>query len=129
MFLYYNYTTIPTIFQLYYAFYRKYFTNFIKEGENFDYFLKREARFTQAQVVRWGRQLLEAPSYLYSPIHGDPPHGYTHSDIKPANLMLTPLRNVCLINFNISLALWAKKPLSGAAKAMRCRSIFQCIFK
>lgn len=75
------------------------------EGESFDHFLKRGDRFTQAQVIRWGRQLLEALSYLHSPIHGDPPHGYTHSDIKPANLMLTPLGNICLIDFNISLAL------------------------
>lgn len=75
------------------------------EGDSFDHILKRQEPITQAQVVKWGRQLLEALSYLHSPIHGDPPHGYTHSDIKPANLMLTPQGNICLIDFNISLAL------------------------
>lgn len=75
------------------------------EGDSFDKLLKRGDRFTQAQVIRWGMQLLEALSYLHSPIHGDPPHGFTHSDIKPANLMLTPLGDICLIDFNISLAL------------------------
>lgn len=75
------------------------------EGESFDKLLKRGESFSQAQVIKWARQLLEALSYLHSPIHGDPPHGYTHSDIKPANLMLTPLGNICLIDFNISLAL------------------------
>ena len=75
------------------------------EGESFDKALKRGERFSQPQVIKWGIQLLEALSYLHSPIHGDPPHGYTHSDIKPANLMLTPLGDICLIDFNISLAL------------------------
>ena len=75
------------------------------EGESFDKALKEGKTFTQAQVIRWGRQLLEALSYLHRPIHGDPPHGYTHSDIKPANLMLTPQGDIRLIDFNISLAL------------------------
>lgn len=75
------------------------------EGESFDKALKRGETFSQVQVIKWGKQLLEALSYLHRPIHGDPPHGYTHSDIKPANLMLTPLGNICLIDFNISLAL------------------------
>ena len=75
------------------------------EGESFDKALKRGERFSQSQVIKWGIQLLEALSYLHSPIHGEPPHGYTHSDIKPANLMLTPLGDICLIDFNISLAL------------------------
>lgn len=75
------------------------------EGESFDKLLKKGESFSQIQVIRWGRQLLEALSYLHSPIHGDPPHGYTHSDIKPANIILTPLGNICLIDFNIALAL------------------------
>lgn len=75
------------------------------EGESFDRALKRGESFSQTQVIKWGKQLLEALSYLHSPIHGDPPHGYTHSDIKPANLMLTPRGDICLIDFNISLAL------------------------
>lgn len=75
------------------------------EGESLDKPLKRGERFSQAQVIEWGRQLLEALSYLHAPIHGNPPRGFVHSDIKPANLMRTPNNTICLIDFNIALAL------------------------
>ena len=75
------------------------------QGESLDRPLKRGERFSQPQVVRWGRQMLEALAYLHAPIHGDPPKGYIHSDIKPANLMLKPDGSICLIDFNIALAL------------------------
>lgn len=75
------------------------------EGESLDKPLERGERYTQAQVIKWGRQLLQALAYLHSPTHGDPPRGYTHSDIKPANLMRTPSGDICLIDFNIALAL------------------------
>lgn len=75
------------------------------EGESLDKPLKRGERFSQPQVIEWTRQLLEALSYLHSPTHGDPPRGFVHSDIKPANIMRTPTGNICLIDFNISLAL------------------------
>ena len=75
------------------------------EGESLDKPLKRGERFPQAQVIEWARQLLEALVYLHSPTHGDPPRGFVHSDIKPANLMRTPYNTICLIDFNISLAL------------------------
>lgn len=75
------------------------------EGESLDKPLKRGERFPQKQVVEWARQLLEALVYLHSPTHGDPPRGFVHSDIKPANLMRTPFNTICLIDFNISLAL------------------------
>lgn len=75
------------------------------EGESLDKPLKRGERFTQPQVIKWGKQLCEALSYLHSPIHGEPPRGFVHSDIKPANLMRTPQNDICLIDFNIALAL------------------------
>ena len=75
------------------------------EGESLDRALKRGERFSQPQVVAWARQLLEALCYLHSPTHGDPPRGYVHSDIKPANLMRRPDGRICLIDFNIALAL------------------------
>ena len=71
------------------------------EGESLDKPLKRGERFSQAQVIHWARQLLEALCYL----HSRPPHGILHSDIKPANIMLTPSGDICLIDFNIALAL------------------------
>lgn len=75
------------------------------EGESLDKPLRRGERFSQPQVVKWAKQILEALCYLHSPTHGDPPRGYVHSDIKPANLMRTPYDDICLIDFNIALAL------------------------
>lgn len=75
------------------------------EGESLDKPLKRGEKFPQPQVIKWGKQLCEALEYLHSPIHGDPPRGFVHSDIKPANLMRTPRNDICLIDFNIALAL------------------------
>lgn len=75
------------------------------EGESLDKSLKRGEKFSQAQVIKWAVELLEALDYLHSPIHGNPTRGYVHSDIKPANLMLMPDGNICLIDFNIALAL------------------------
>lgn len=71
------------------------------EGESLDKPLKRGVRFPQSQVVGWACQLLEALCYL----HSRPPHGILHSDIKPANIMVTPQNEIRLIDFNIALAL------------------------
>lgn len=75
------------------------------EGESLDKPLKRGEKFSQPQVIKWSKQLLDALCYLHSPTHGDPPKGYVHSDIKPANIMRTPQNDICLIDFNIALAL------------------------
>lgn len=75
------------------------------EGESLDRPLKRGECFSQPQVIIWAKQLLEALDYLHTPQHGDPPKGYVHGDIKPANLMRTPENRVYLIDFNIALAL------------------------
>lgn len=75
------------------------------EGESMDKPLKRGEKFSQEQVIKWACQLLEALSYLHNPIHGNPPRGIVHSDIKPANIMLTPQGDIKLIDFNIALAL------------------------
>lgn len=74
-------------------------------GESLDKALRNEKRFSQAQVIKWAVQCLEALSYLHSPTHGNPPRGYVHSDIKPGNLMRTPQDEIYLIDFNISLAI------------------------
>lgn len=81
------------------------------EGESFDKPLSRGERFSQPQVVRWMRQLLEAVAYL----HSRPPYGILHSDIKPANVMLTPTGDICLIDFNIALALGAEGAVAVGA--------------
>lgn len=61
--------------------------------------LKREGRFGQKEVLKWANQLAQALAYLHSQIPS-----IIHSDIKPANIMLRPTRDICLIDFNVSLA-------------------------
>jgi len=85
------------------------------EGESLDKALKRGEAFSQAQIIRWAIQLLDALAYLHTPIHGEPPKGYVHSDIKPANLMRTPNGDICLIDFNISGALGEKNVIGFSA--------------
>ncbi len=68
-------------------------------GESLDKVLAKEYKFSQKEVFTWTVRLAEALSYLHSV---KPP--VIHSDIKPANVMLTPDRDVCLIDFNVSLA-------------------------
>ena len=75
------------------------------EGESLDRPLKRGEHFSQPQVIQWAKELLDALEYLHSPTHGDPPQGFVHSDIKPANLMRTPDNHIVLIDFNIALSL------------------------
>ena len=71
------------------------------EGESLDKPLSQGKRFEQKQVVEWACELLDALRYL----HSRPPHGILHSDIKPANIMVTPQNDIRLIDFNIALAL------------------------
>lgn len=85
------------------------------DGTSLDKALKEHGRFTQPQVISWAKQLLQALEYLHSPTHGVPPRGYVHSDIKPANLMLRPNGDICLIDFNISLALGEDSVIGASA--------------
>lgn len=54
------------------------------QGENMDDAVKKHGKYSQRQVKKWAEQLGEALDYLYSQ---NPP--IIHSDIKPANIMLT----------------------------------------
>jgi serine/threonine-protein kinase len=66
-------------------------------GKSFQQLLDEGKKFTQRQVIKWARQMAEALEYLHNQT---PP--IIHSDIKPANIMLTPKDDICLIDFNIS---------------------------
>lgn len=69
-------------------------------GDDLGTAVKRHGKFPEKQVRKWAKQLGEALDYLHSQ---KPP--IIHSDIKPANIMLTKDDNICLIDFNISLAM------------------------
>ena len=69
-------------------------------GKSLARLMREGARFTLGQLIRWGMQITSALNYLHSQ---RPP--VIHGDIKPANIMLTPQGNICLIDFNISFFL------------------------
>lgn len=69
-------------------------------GESLDAAVEKNGKFPQKKVRKWAEQLGEALDYLHSQ---NPP--IIHSDIKPANVMLTNEGDICLIDFNISLAM------------------------
>ena len=67
-------------------------------GTDLDTAVRTRGSFSQKQVRKWAEQLGDVLAYLHSQ---KPP--IIHSDIKPANIMLTEGDNICLIDFNISL--------------------------
>lgn len=67
------------------------------DGQDFDKLIKSGKRYTEKETLKYAAQLCDAVNYLHSQ---DPP--IIHSDIKPANIMLMPNDEICLIDFNIS---------------------------
>lgn len=68
------------------------------EGYSLDQYIDSGTYIDPENLKRWFTQLCEVLDYLHS---HDPK--IIHSDIKPANIIITPDNNVCLIDFNISL--------------------------
>ena len=66
-------------------------------GKNLEEMAAKGKRFTEADVCLFMYELCDAVSYLHS---RNPP--IIHSDIKPANIMLTDEETIYLIDFNIS---------------------------
>jgi len=67
------------------------------DGSSFDCLLNAKQVFSRSNVVKWAIQLCEALNYLHT-------NGILHSDIKPANIILRSEGDICLIDFNISVA-------------------------
>lgn len=68
------------------------------EGYSLDQYIDSGTYIDPENLKRWFTQLCEVLDYL----HSHEPK-IIHSDIKPANIIITPDNNVCLIDFNISL--------------------------
>lgn len=100
-----NHTYIPHVYDYFIKDGYSYTVMDYVDGESLNKVLEREKKIPQPIVIHWAKQLLEALSYLHSPTHGDPPRGFIHSDIKPANIMLRTNGDICLIDYNISLAI------------------------
>lgn len=110
-----NHTYIPKVYDFFVENETVYTVMDYIDGTSLDKPLKNGQIFAQSQVIEWAKQLLQALDYLHSPIHGEPPKGYVHSDIKPANIMLTSFGTVCLIDFNIALALGEENVIGCSA--------------
>lgn len=68
------------------------------EGKSLKECIDEGRHFSEKEVIRLTRQLAEVLKYLHeSSLH------IIHGDIKPANIMLTPEDNICLIDFNVSV--------------------------
>lgn len=67
------------------------------DGKSFEQLIKEKVLFSNKQILKYTRQLCEVMAYLHKQ---KPP--VLHGDIKPANIMLKPDDNICLIDFNIA---------------------------
>lgn len=67
-------------------------------GCDLEQYVARYGALPQKLVVKWMRQLCEVVVYL----HSQKP-AVIHCDLKPANIMVTPEGNLCLIDFNTAL--------------------------
>ena len=92
-----KHTYLPTVFDFQEVNGQIYTVMDFVDGSDFAHLLKEGRRFRQKDVIRWAGQLCEALDYLH---RQDPP--IIHSDIKPANVMLTDKGDICLIDFNVS---------------------------
>lgn len=68
------------------------------DGYDLSCYMENGYYFEESQLIKWLNQLCEVLEYLHSQ---NPP--IIHTDIKPANIIITPEGNICLIDFGISL--------------------------
>lgn len=77
-------------------------------GHDLQFYLDNGYQFPESTIRLWMAELCDVLDYL----HTQNPR-ILHSDIKPANIMITPEGHVCLIDFNVSLDGETSKELQG----------------
>lgn len=65
------------------------------EGEDVQAQIDRAGALSEAQVLAWFNQILDAVAYLHN-------RGIIHRDIKPANIKITPQGQAVLVDFGIA---------------------------
>ena len=65
------------------------------DGEDLGTLIKRDAVFTQSQIIKWWNQMVSALKYTHQ-------LGIVHGDIKPSNIFITKDGNVELLDFGIA---------------------------
>lgn len=78
------------------------------EGCDLEEYINQGCIVDEETVIKWLRQLCEVLGYLHSQTPS-----IIHSDIKPANIMITNSGDVCLIDFNISFGADDAEQISG----------------
>ena len=68
------------------------------EGESLAERIGREGPLSEARVIAWARQLLDALRYCHA-------QGIFHRDIKPQNVIITPTGDAVLVDFGL-VKLW-----------------------
>jgi tRNA A-37 threonylcarbamoyl transferase component Bud32 len=68
------------------------------EGESLDKLIYREGAQSEAHVLAWAEQLLDALAYCHQ-------RGVLHRDIKPQNIIITPEGRALLVDFGL-VKLW-----------------------
>lgn len=78
-------------------------------GYDLEYYINNRYTFSESQLTKWLKQLCEVLQYLHEQ---NPP--VLHTDIKPANIIVTENEDICLIDFGISLG--ASNSIKGYSK-------------
>lgn len=90
-------------------------------GHDLQYYLDHGYSFPEKTVICWMRQMCEVLEYLHTQ-----KQKILHSDIKPANIMITEEGNICLIDFNISLDGENTKEIQGISQYYAAPEQYEC---